>query len=472
VPAESLLIRDGTVVTAQSARQADVLIRSGKIAQVAPAITEPEADVVDATNCVVMPGVVDPHTHFKLESGGVRSADDFATASRSAAAGGVTTFLDFAPQQPADRFLETLKFRREQINGRTLIDYAVHLNINRLYPGWEDDLRELVQAGVTSAKVYTTYRDTIFYVDDWTWYRLMERAGETGFLVQVHAENDAIIEGRTRELIAAGRTSFAYHAASRPAVAEAEAVNRGITFSRATGSPVYFVHLSNPLSVDLVTEARERGIMALAETCPHFLTLDDSRYAGPEAARYLMTPPLRPLAMQQALWERVSQGAVHAIGSDHCGFSLDTRAGVTDFSAVTAGIPGVETSLLLLHSYGVRPGRIDWPALVRLLCANPAKIFGLAHRKGDLQPGLDADVVVFDPHEERILSAADLHSAAGYTPYEGLPVTGRVRTTISRGVPIYKDGVLHDAPGHGQFVPCDPFDPLRNAFVRKPATVG
>jgi dihydropyrimidinase len=464
LPAEAILIRGGTVVTAQSAGPADILIRSGKIAQIAPDISEPHAGVIDASHCVVMPGVVDPHTHFVLHSGGVRSADDFLTASRSAAAGGVTTFLDFAPQQPDQTFLQTLEFRRAQIDGRTLIDYGVHLNINRLYPGWEDDLRSLVQAGVTSAKVYTTYRDTIFYVDDWTWYRLMERAGEAGFLVQVHAENDAIIEGRTRELVAAGKTSFAYHATSRPAIAEAEAVGRGITFSRATGSPVYFVHLSNPLSVDLVTEARERGIIALAETCPHFLTLDDSGYAGPEAARYLMTPPLRPLTMQQALWERVSQGAVHAIGSDHCGFSLDTRAGITDFSAVTAGIPGVETSLLLLHSYGVRQGRIDWPALVRLLCANPAKIFGLGGRKGDLQPGFDADVVIFDPHEERTLRAADLHSAAGYTPYEGLQVAGRVRTTISRGVPIYKDGVLMDAPGQGRFVPCDPFDPLRNAL--------
>ena len=406
---------------------------------------------------LVMPGVVDPHTHFTLDTGTVKTLDDFASASVAAAAGGVTTFLDFAPQQPGQSFLHTLESRRAEIDRHTVIDYGIHLNITHLMPGWEDELDRLVEAGVTSAKVYTTYRNTVFYVDDWTWYRLMERSGKAGLLVQVHAENDAIVEGKTSELIAAGKTSFAYHAQARPAVAEAEAVSRGLLFSRTTGSPVYFVHLSTPLAVDLVSEARP-GVRAIAETCPHYLVLDESLYAGTDAARYLMTPPLRDKGSQAGLWDRLRTGAIHTVGSDHCGFGLGQREGVDDFSKVSAGIPGVETMLLLLYSLGVRRRRIGLADLVRLLCSNPAKVFGLWGRKGDIAPGFDGDLVIFDERPERVLSQDELHSKAGFSPYEGLKVQGKVRTTICRGQVVYQDGQVVSEPGHGQFLKCKPFD--------------
>ncbi|MDQ6710701.1 MAG: dihydropyrimidinase, partial [Candidatus Dormibacteraeota bacterium] len=289
---------------ASGALAADVMVKGERITAVGPNLPADSETVIDATGMLVMPGVVDPHTHFVLDTGTEKTLDDFASASIAAAAGGVTTFLDFAPQQHGQSFQAALDSRLGQIEGQALIDYGIHLNITDLLPGWERDLDRLVEAGVTSAKVYTTYRDTVFYVDDWTWYRLLERSGTAGLLVQVHAENDAIVEGKTRELIAAGKTSFAYHAVARPAVAEAEAVARGLLFSRATGSPVYFVHLSSPLSVDLVDEAPV-GVKAIAETCPHFLVLDDSVYAGKDAARYLMTPPLRDKASQAGLWEQL-----------------------------------------------------------------------------------------------------------------------------------------------------------------------
>ena len=442
---------------ASGAQAADVRIRDGRIVEVGPELRAAGEEVIDARSMLVMPGVVDPHTHFTLDTGTEKTLDDFASASVAAAAGGVTTFLDFAPQQRGQTFLQTLESRRAEIDSRTLIDYGIHLNITQLMPGWEDELERLVEAGVTSAKVYTTYRDTVFYVDDWTWYRLMERSGGAGLLVQVHAENDAIVEGKTRELIAAGKTSFAYHAQSRPAVAEAEAVARGILFSRATGSPIYFVHLSTPLAVDLVSEARP-GVSAVAETCPHFLTLDDSVYAGEDAARYLMTPPLRDRASQDGLWERLRKGAIHTVGSDHCGFGLGQREGVDDFSKVSAGIPGVETMLLLLYSLGVRRQRIGLPDLVRLLCTNPAKVFGLWGRKGDIAPGFDGDLVIFDERPERVLSQHELHSKAGFSPYEGLELHGRVQTTICRGQVVYQDGKVVARPGYGQFLKCQPFD--------------
>jgi len=452
-----MLIRGGRVVTADGEHDADVLVRDGKIAEVRPGLAASE-DVIDATGMLVMPGVVDPHTHLLLDTGTARTADDFESGSLSAAAGGVTTYIDFAPQQPGQRFAEALQARLDLIDGRSYVDYAIHLIIAQLAPGWERDLAALVNAGVTSAKVYTTYRDTIFYADDWTWYRLMERSGDTGFLVQVHAENDAIVAGRSQQLVDEGKRSLKYHALARPAVAETEAVARGLVFSGATGSPVYFVHLSTPAAVDLITEARRQGVPAIAETCPHYLLLDDSRYDQADAARYVMTPPLRDLANQAQLWARLSGGTIHSIGSDHCGFSLSQRVGVDDFRAISPGIPGVETSLLLMHSFGVIEQRMSRTDLVRLLCTNPAKIFGLWPRKGDLRPGSDADLVIFDPRPRRSLHAAELHSRAAYTPYEGLQVTGRVKATICRGEIVFRDGQVIGSVGFGRFQRCAPFD--------------
>src|SRR3989441_11253845 len=224
-----VLIRGGPVVTADGERKADVFIRDGKIAEVREGIAG-DADVIDATGLLVLPGVVDPHTHLLLDTGTAHTDDDFESGSLSAAAGGVTTYLDFAPQRPGQRFAQALKSRLDQIDGRSYVDYALHLIIAQLPPGWERDLADVVKAGVTSAKVYTTYRDTIFYADDWTWYRLMERSGDAGFLVQVHAENDAIVVGKTQELLRQGKAALKYHGASRPTVAEVEDVNRGRVF--------------------------------------------------------------------------------------------------------------------------------------------------------------------------------------------------------------------------------------------------
>ncbi|HYY46078.1 MAG TPA: dihydropyrimidinase [Candidatus Angelobacter sp.] len=451
-----MLIRGGTVVTTEGERVADVLIRDGKIAEVRPGI-DADADIIDATGLLVLPGLVDPHTHLLLDTGTARTADDYTSGSASAAAGGVTTYLEFVPQLKGQRFLESVEARRKLMDGRSHVDYGIHLSITQLLNGWEQDLEALVASGVTSAKIYTTYRDTIFYADDWTWYRLMERSGRAGLLVQVHAENDAIVEGMTQQLTAEGKTSLRYHGVARPPVAEWEAVTRGLLFSHATGSPLYFVHLSTPVAVDLITRARHVGVRALAETCPHYLVLDASRYEQADAARYLMTPPLRERESQQRLWRRLEHGEIHSIGSDHCGFALADRAGIDDFTRVSPGIPGVETSLLLLYSFGVKPGRLRLPDLVRLSSANPAKIFGLWPRKGSIAPGFDADIVLFDRRPERSLSASELHSRAGFSPYEGLTVSGRVTTTILRGKVVYRDGSVVGTPGSGRFLKCEPF---------------
>lgn len=454
-----MLISGGILADESGEREEDLLLSGGRVAARGPRGTLGPADeVIDARGLYVMPGVIDPHTHFSLDTGSGRTADDFASGSRSAAAGGVTTYINFATQQHHQNFEQALASARAQAEGASLIDWSLHLNITRLDPGWERELDRVVDGGVSSAKVYTTYKDSVFYVDDFTIHRLMERSGDAGLLVQIHAENDDILAGTRRELVAAGQTSYAFHAASRPPVAEAEAVNRGLFFSRTTGSPLYFVHLSNPLSVDLVAEARGRGLPVIAETCPHFLCLDDSVYTGPDAARFLMTPPIRSAELQRGLWERLARGEIQSIGSDHCGYSLAQRGDSPDFTRVSPGIPGVETTLTLLFTFGVCAGRIAMADLVRLLSANPARVFGLHPRKGNLNPGADADVVLFDPRPARVLSDADLHSAAGFSPYSGLELRGRVEATISRGRVVYRDGRFPADPGWGRFQERLPFD--------------
>jgi dihydropyrimidinase len=265
------------------------------------------------------------------------------------------------------------------------------------------------------------------------------------------------VTGKTQELLRQGKSGLAYHGAARPAVAEVEAVSRGLVFSEQTRSPVYFVHLSSPRSVELITAARDRGVEAIAETCPHYLVLDDSVYAGRDAARYMMTPPLRDRRSQSQLWTQLMYQQIHSVGSDHCGFSLAQREGIDDFSRVSPGIPGVETSLLLLYTFGVLQRHMTLRHLVWLLSANPAKIFGLWPRKGDIRPDADADLVLFDPRPTRTLAASELHSRAGFSPYEGLMVTGKVHTTICRGQVVYRDGAVVGERGFGRFLKCAPF---------------
>ncbi|HEX6350069.1 MAG TPA: dihydropyrimidinase [Candidatus Dormibacteraeota bacterium] len=456
-----MLIRRGTVVTESGAGAADVRIEGERIAEVAPALAPRDGEeIVDAGDLLVLPGVIDPHTHFGLDTGTGPAADGFGEGTAAAAAGGVTTFINFATQHPGQSFQDALDAVHRQAAGSSRVDYSLHLNVTRLDPGWERELERVVDDGVSSAKVYTTYKGTVFYVDDWTIYRLLERSGGAGLLVQIHAENDDMLQGRRRELEQAGQTSLAFHGQARPAVAESEAVARGIFLSRATGSPVYFVHLSNPLSVDLVSEARAAGITAVAETCPHFLCLDDRIYQGPDAMRFLMTPPIRPAKLVAGMWERVAGGGVQALGSDHCGYSLAQRGDTSDFRQVASpGIPGTETLLPLLFTFGVAAGRLGLGDLVRLTAAGPARVFGLWPRKGRLEPGADADLVLFDPRLKGPLADSELHGAAGFSPFSGLDLAGRVAATYCRGRLVYEraTGRLGD-PDHGRFIERTPFD--------------
>ncbi len=453
-----LVIRGGTVVQSSGSKKQDVVIQDGTFQTIADAVAPTAGDrVIEATNLLVLPGFIDCHTHFGLNTGKMQTLDDFESGSASAAAGGVTTYINFAPQQRGESLVAAAK--RELERGKSsLVDYALHLSFGTPGPDWVDELAQVATMGITSMKVYTTYTDTIYYTTDWNWYRLMERAAELGILIQVHAENDAIVDGATQELVSQGKTSFQFHGLSRPAAAEFEAVLRGIALAQITNAPLYFVHLSLPLSVTATRRAREEGILTLSEVCPHHFSLENSVYLTPDARRYIMTPPLRSRAEQEVTRQMIADGLVQAVGSDHCGYSLPQRGSDMDFRTASPGIPGTETLWPVLYTTLVQSGLMPIHEAVNLVSYNPATIFGLIPQKGQIAPGYDADVVLFDPRTHSMLDEATLHSRAGYSPWQGRELYGKIIQTISRGEVVYENDNASDRFGRGRFVPRKTFD--------------
>ena len=453
-----LLIRGGTVVTAEGQQAADVLIRDGRVAAVGPNLPVKTDDtVLDAAGCLVLPGLVDAHVHLALDTGIYRTDDDFGIGTRSAACGGVTTIVDFATQLTGMRPIEAVAQRMAEADPLVHIDYALHCMITDFPVHAEPSLADLVRVGVPSVKVYTTYRPN-YYADDAKLLRIMRAAAEADALVMVHAENDAIVSEATQALVAAGRTRLAYHAVARPAIAEVEAVHRCLFLAGEVGASLFVVHCSTPGAVHLIRQARGAGQVAIAETCPQYLLFSDGVYEGQRPEWYIMQPPIRAEELRQELWQAVADGEVDSIGTDHCDYSLAQKRATGQFTTTPGGIPGLETLLPILYTYGVRGGRISLERLVRLTSTNPARIYGLYPQKGSLDVGADGDVVVYDPQGRGVVATDEQHTVGGYTPYDGFAVEGRVKATVSRGRVIYQDGQFMGEPGWGRFVPGRPFD--------------
>lgn len=450
--AARLIIQGGTVVTAEGEFRADVIARDGRIIALATeSDAQPGDTVLDARGCYVLPGVIDAHTHIKLDTGIYKTDDDWFTGTRAAAFGGVTTVIDFATQFRGQSFRQAMEARFEEAQS-AVIDYALHCMVTDLPPGKEDRLGDLIDMGVAGLKVYTTYRPN-YYWDDAQILHLLRASAGMGGLVMTHCENDALVTAATAALVKRGDRGWRFHAQARPALAEQEAVARVLFLADAARAPVYIVHNSTARSIELVQQARGRGQEVYNETCPQYLLLDDRAYDGPHPAHYILQPPLRGEGEGDLIWSLVAGGAVDVISTDHCDYALAQKTAVDDFTKTPGGLPGVETLLPLMYTYGVETGRITFPQLVGLLSARPARIFGLYSKKGAIRPGADADLVVYDPQPETTVRAASLHYVATYSPYEGMRVKGAVRATISRGEVIVKDGAFCGAAGRGQFVP-------------------
>lgn len=447
-----LVVKGGTLVSTAGRSRADLLIENGRIAQVGGSLFDAGAETVDASGCYVLPGSVDPHVHLLLTSGSSTTADGYFTTTRSAACGGVTTVLDFAQQLAGESLLEVVQERREECEGEACVDFSFHCNPTDISDGQVEELAMLRDAGITSLKLYTTYKQAGFYCDAHSILRLMQEAAKQGISVSVHSEDDDLVQGFANEFIGAGKGGLRYHGDARPPIIEELAVANLLYLAARTNVAVYFVHLSSASSIEMAKEAVSRGTQVISETCPHFLVLDDSAYLREDPRSYIMTPPLRSAENQEDLWKHVLCGGISTIGSDHCGYTLSQREGVESFSEVAPGIPGVEATLPLLYTYGVVRRGMSLERLVDLLSTGPARLFGMYPQKGSLMVGTDADVTVYDPEPTGAFQASEMHSEAGYTPYEGLDRIGEVRTTICRGKIVYGDGEFVGERGFGKFL--------------------
>src|SRR5688572_27712549 len=451
----SLLIKNGTIVTASDLYVGDVYVEGEKITTIGVSLDMPADRVIDATGKYVIPGGIDVHTHLDMPFGGTTSADDFETGTIAAAHGGTTTLVDFAIQSFGEGLFATLEGWMKKAEGRSGIDYAFHRSVRELTDQVAGDMDRLTRhEGVTSFKLFMAYPG-VFQVDDATIFRALLKTKENGGLVCMHAENGGVIDTLVKDALRKGQTAPKYHALTRPTRAEGEATGRAIALAEMAGVPIYIVHLSCSDALEKVKQARDMGLPAYAETCPQYLFLSYEDYERPgfEGAQFVMSPPLREKWNQVALWKGLAKNDLQVVSTDHCPFCMnEKKLGEGDFSRIPNGAPGIETRLMLLWDGGVRTSRIDVHRFVEIVSTNPAKMFGLWPRKGTVAVGSDGDLVVFDPERETTISAKTHHMKVDYNPYEGRKVTGGPAVVLSRGEVIVDDGKFVGKKGRGRFV--------------------
>jgi len=453
-----ILIKNGEIVTASDRMIGDVYCDGGKIVAVGSGLVKQGADdvVIDASGQLVLPGGVDAHVHMELPFMGTESSDDFETGTAAGVAGGTTTIIDFVIPARGQNLMDGLAMWKEKAK-KAVADYAFHMAVT----WWGDKTRGemercVKEEGIPSFKTFMAYRGAIG-VDDVELINIMQTARDLSGLVTVHAEHGDVVVALQKKFVAEGKLSPKYHALSRPSPVEGEATNRAIMMARMLGEPLYIVHLTCREALDAVTEARRRGQVVFAETCPQYLILDDSVYEKPdfEGAAYVMSPPIRPKGHQDALWAGIASGLIQVVATDHCPFMQvgQKDMGKENFTKIPNGAAGIENRLGLLWTYGVAAGRLDIHKFVDIFATMPAKIFGLYPRKGTILPGADADLVVFDPSATSVISAKTHHHRCDRNIFEGHEVKGKVSHTIVAGRVQYKNGALDVVRGAGRFLP-------------------
>ena len=447
------LLRGGTIITGAGQRRADLLLDGEKIAWVGrgPQAADREVDV---SGCFLFPGFIDAHTHFDLDVANTTTADDFCTGSRAALRGGTTTVIDFACPNKGESLHHGLDLWHQKADGRTFCDYGFHMTIDDWNESIRAELPDMFAQGISSFKMYLTYPAMMIGDRDiyWALKELKRLGGIAGF----HCENAGVIDGMIAERKAAGELSPASHPRTRPPYLEAEAVSRLLRIAEAVDIPVVIVHLTNAAALREVEAARKRGQRVYVETCPQYLVLEDSVYDDPDysrAARYVCAPPIRKERDQQALWTALRKGEIQTVSTDHCSFTLEQKdAGRGDFTKIPGGLPGVENRGELLYTFGVTTRKISLATMCRVLAENPAKLYGMFPRKGVLQDGADADIVVYDPQADHVLRAEDMASLAGYSPYEGFAIRGGIHQVWLRGRLAVEDGFVLAGPD-GKYIP-------------------
>lgn len=464
------LIKSGTLITAAETFTADLLIQDEHIAQIGEDLSDAEATLIDASGKLILPGGVDPHTHFDLPMFGTVSSDDHYTGHKAAAFGGTTTVMDFVPQD-LPSLEENVKVWRTKADAKAAIDFSFHMNITHYDESVRVQIPQLQDLGITTLKVFTAYNGRL-RLQDGDIFHVLRIAKECGFLTMLHAENGDVIDVLVAEALAAGHTTPEWHAHTRPAWGAVESTLRGIALSAETGAPLYIVHMNVAGEVDQLRYGRERGLPVMGETCPPYLFFTVDHLRRPDGAKWICSPPMRTEQDNARLWQGIADGTIQTIGTDHCPFFFDgtqpilyegkavaipgKELGKDDFTKIPNGLPGVGDRLPILWTYGVRAGRISANQFVALTSTNPAKIFGLYPRKGALLPGSDADIAIWDPERHLTYGVAHAYHRTDYNLFEGWELVGFPEKVFLRGHLIVDNGQWSGKPGMGHFLPCQP----------------
>ncbi|MBI3404636.1 MAG: dihydropyrimidinase [Acidobacteria bacterium] len=450
------IIKNGVVVTATDTYASDLGINGDKISAIAQQLpTEGATKIIDAAGRYVLPGGIDVHTHLDMPFGGTTSADDFLSGTTAAAFGGTTTLIDFAIQYKGQTLRTAFDAWMKKADGKAVFDYAFHCIITDLPDARLDEMNALVREGVPTFKLFMAYPG-VFMLDDASIFKAMSQAAKFGGMICMHAENGGAIDVIVQRALAEGKKAPKYHALTRPTTAEAEATSRAIALAEMAGAPVYIVHLSCNEALEKVREARDRGLPAYAETCPQYLylSLENMDAPGFEGAKYVFTPPLREKWHQEKLWQGLAKDDLQVVSTDHCPFCFKEQKeiGKDDFTKIPNGGPGIEHRMSLVFSGGVNGKRFSVNRFVQVTSTAPAKLFGLYPRKGTVAVGSDADLVVFDPNEEQVISVKTHHMKVDYSMFEGIKVKGVPKVVLSRGRVIIENNLFVGKAGAGQFL--------------------
>ena len=439
-----ILVKNGIVVTGSECNTEDILISDGTVTGIGSGFSDSGADrIIDARGSYIFAGGIDPHVHMNLPGQAGFSSDDFYTGSRAALYGGTTTLLDFVTPSKGESLTTALDKRKQEAKN-SMADYSFHVSPVEWRKTTGNEIRECIKRGSASFKVYMAYKNTIG-LDDRDILKVMKSVAAAGGLVTVHCEMGDKIEILRNKYYCEGYSEPLYHYLSRPPDTEADAVARAVELARRASCPLYIVHVSAKESLKHIREAQAGGQKVFAETCPQYLLLDNSKYQGDfnRTAPYVMSPPLRTAEDSKALWEALADGTVNTVGTDHCPFMMTQKeAGIDDFRKIPGGAGGVEHRLSLLYTYGVLENRITMNRMTDLISANPARIFGLFPQKGEIRVGSDADIVIWNPDHQGVISSETHHQNCDINIYEGFPIKGKAEFVIAGGRIVIENGVM------------------------------
>jgi len=447
------LIRNSRTVTDKETVKEDILVEDSLILKRAADLSREKADrIIDAEGLYCLPGLIDAHTHYHLVARGTITADRFFEGSRAAVFGGVTTVIDFSDQKKEAPITETARERIALAEKDAVVDFSLHQSVNKVHPDTQDQLQKLKAMGISAIKIFTTYKKAGFALEPADLETLLRLSAEEQLLVCVHAEDDDMIE-KLGDTYADVPHPPELHPVLRPSEAEAKAVLDVGRMCGRIGLPLYVVHLSSEAGLKVLRQLKREGGRILAETTPHYLTLTNDLLKNQEGALYIMTPPLRTEKDNNALWEGLETGDIQIIATDHCSFTREQKLSSRDCKTIFPGIPGTEEMFPVAYTGGVEKGRFSLNDLVGMLSTSPARTFGIYPQKGSLEEGTDADLILFDPEPEYVISDDSVHSAAGYSPYAGMKVRGRVTLTMRRGEILLENGSFNGRKGSGKFIP-------------------